>query len=141
MHICLLQKRGRLVDKFKEPLVRQRNNSASKPEEIKVVPDHPVLRIKLSCPDSKHVVNRRHTICGILTSRESIFDSCDVIFNEQSLRGKLNGNFSFAKSIQSDDWRTKLRLRSSSPDLIYFNEMSMESLPLSFLSSLLESQV
>ena len=115
-------KRGRLVDKLKEPLSRQRNNSASKPE-LKEVAQNPVLRIKLSSDCSKPV-NRRHTICGStslncvgndLYISELNFLEQKKIFKHEHEQGGLN-EFSFAKSIQSmEDWRAKLRLRSSSP--------------------------
>ena len=142
-------KRGRFVDKCKDPLFRHRNNSATKPEEVKPdLPDNLKFRIKL--PESSKPVNRRHTVCGIvgLVSTElrmsDVADFLDVVGVEK----RVSGEFSFAKNVSSmstDDWRTKLRLRSSSPDLICFNEfkfsLSQETCSLSFLTSLLESQV
>ena len=110
------------MDKLKEPLSRQRNNSASKPE-LKEVTQNPVLRIKLSS-DSSKPVNRRHTICGStsltnvgneLYISELNFLEQKKIFKHEHEQGGFN-EYSFAKSVQSmEDWRAKLRLRSSSP--------------------------
>ena len=60
-------------------------------------------------------------------------------------RSLISGEFSFARNVSKDDWKMKLRLRSSSPDLICFNDFKFslvqEGCPLSFIASLLESQV
>ena len=117
-------KRGRLVDKLKEPLSRQRNNSASKPELKEVTTENPVLRIKQLSSDCSKPVNRRHTICGS-TSLNSVGNELYIselnfleqkkILKHEHEQGGFN-EFSFAKSVQSmEDWRAKLRLRSSSP--------------------------
>ena len=109
------------MDKLKEPLSRQRNNSASKPE-LKEAAQNPVLRIKLSSSDCSKPVNRRHTICGStsLTSlgKELYISELNFLEQKKSFRDEQGGlnEFSFAKSVQSmEDWRAKLRLRSSSP--------------------------
>jgi hypothetical protein len=115
---------------------------------MKPDPVHPAMRIKL--PESSKPVYRRHTVCGIigLVSNElKLYDSgCTSVVNVEK-RNLVSGEFSFAKSVSTlqDDWRMKLRLRSSSPDLICFNDfkfsLAQESCPLSFLTALLESQV
>ena len=126
----------------------QRNNSATKPEEIKLNDAvDAVIRTQLS--DTSKPVYRRHTVCGVvgLISSEFKVDE-DLpaadggIFDKRSM---ISGEYSFAKNVSKDDWKMKLRLRSSSPDLICFNDfkfsLAQEGCPLSFISSLLESQV
>lgn len=136
-------KRGRIVEKSKEPFIRQRSSIINKCDTKVKDPigvDVPVMEwisklefyIQNADNDLKsaNLSRRRHTIGGLydlLTELRGNQKDLDSKTDFGSCFDNPKANFSFANTIQNsyNDQKSFSRLRSSSPDLISINVWSM----------------
>jgi len=132
-------KRGRVVERSKEPFIRHRTSiSNHKCDEVVKCVETPdmewisKLEFYLQNVDndlkSSNLSRRRHTIgglCDLLTELRS--NQKDLEFKLDPEIMNVKTNFSFANNIQNsyNDQKSFSKLRSSSPDLFTCNVWSM----------------